>query len=56
MSCKNKIKKMKKLGILTMTKRIKQKLIDKINVLKKILGGMDKKVQNVMENYIYIKI
>ena len=41
MSCKNKSKKMKKLKVLTKTKKIKQKLIDKINLLKEILGGKD---------------
>ena len=40
-SCKNKVRKMKKLHILTKTKIIKDKLIDKINLLKKILGGSD---------------
>ena len=40
-SCKNKTKKLRKLKILTKTKRIKEKLIDKINLLKKILGGKD---------------
>jgi len=41
MSCKNKNKKIKKLKIITKTKRIKEKLIDKINLLKKILQGKD---------------
>lgn len=41
MSCKNKIKKMKRLRILTKSKRIKNKFIEKINLLKKILGGKD---------------
>ena len=39
MSCKNKTKKMKRLRILTKTRRIKERLIDKINLLKKILGS-----------------
>ena len=41
MSCKNKRKKMKKLRILTRTKRNKQKLLDKLEILKKILNGRD---------------
>ena len=41
MSCKNKKKKMKKLRILTKTRRTKQIFLDKINILKKILLGKD---------------
>lgn len=38
LSCKNKIIKMNKLRILTKTKRIKDNFINKINILKKMLG------------------
>ena len=38
MSCKNKTKKLRKLQILTKTKRIKEKLIDKLTLLRKIVG------------------
>ena len=41
MSCKNKKQKMKRLRIITKTKRIYQKFIDKINLLKKMLDGND---------------
>lgn len=39
MSCKNKTKKMKKLQILTKTRRIRERLIDKLTLLKKISGS-----------------
>lgn len=38
MSCKNKIKKLRKLKIITKTKRIKDRLISKIELLRKILN------------------
>lgn len=41
MSCKNKTNKIKKLKVLTKTKRIKDKFLDKIEILKKILLGED---------------
>ena len=41
LSCKNKIKKMKRLIVLTNTKKNREKLLDKIEILKKILLGKD---------------
>lgn len=41
MSCKNKTKKLRKLKILTKTRKIKERLLDKIAILKKILLGQD---------------
>lgn len=41
MSCKNKVSKMKLLRLLTKTKKSKNKFLDKIEILKKILDGKD---------------
>lgn len=41
MSCKNKVSKMDKLRILTKTKKCRDKLLSKMEILKKILDGKD---------------